>query len=419
MLSILHRYVYRDLARSFVLSFLVLTATMLLGAVYRPLRQGLGFRHLMQFLPYTIPYLLAWVVPASMLAACVMTYGRLSAGNELTATRVSGVPLRYMCYPAVVLAAVLTAATVPLNNWVIPLCKSERRRAFKEAFFKDPFRISMMGGHETIELGDHKVYVERIEGDVLHNVVVIAPRKPKAEKAGEDNPDRHKFAEQHPEVYAYRARKARYMPDFDNSRVQIVLEDAEYTIVTPERNARNWLTVTLQEQVLAIPVESPVEELHERRRSYLSRAELVKRAAEVRARRAELVAQMAAVRARKAEGAQETERAKKLESLEKERIDLRARLARTLAEVHLRGALSAATFALALVGVPLGIWIRRESRLASFAVALLVFLLLYALIAGGEGMAVKERLPPALALWTPDALTAGLGVGLLLRASRH
>ena len=419
MLSILHRYVYRGLARSFVMGFLVLMGTMLLGAVYRPLRQGVGFRHLMQFLPYTVPYLLAWVIPAAVLAACVMTYGRLSADNELTATRVSGVPLRYMCYPAFVLAAVLTAATVPLNNWVIPLCKSERRRALKEAFFKDPFRISMMGGHETIELGDHKVYVERIEGDVLHNVVVIAPRKPKAEKAGKDNPDRHRFAEQHPEVYVYRARKARYMPDFDNSRVRIVLEDAEYTIVTPERNARNWLTLTAQEQVLDIPVESPVDELRARRRSYLSRAELVRRAAEVRARRAELVAQIAVMRAREAGGARETERANKLESLEKERSNLRGRLARTLAEVHLREALSAATFVLALVGVPLGIWIRRESRLASFAVAVLVFLLLYALIAGGEGMAVNERVPPALALWTPDALTAGLGVGLLLRLSRH
>ena len=99
--------------------------------------------------------------------------------------------------------------------------------------------------------------------------------------------------------------------------------------------------------------------------------------------------------------------------------DLRGRLARTMAEVHLREALSAATFVLALVGVPLGIWIRRESRLASFAVAVLVFVLLYALLAGGECMAVKERVPAALALWTPDVLTGGLGVGLLLQLSRH
>jgi len=99
--------------------------------------------------------------------------------------------------------------------------------------------------------------------------------------------------------------------------------------------------------------------------------------------------------------------------------DLRKRLAGLLAELYQRQVLSAAVFCLALVGVPLGIWIRRESRLASFTVAVLVFLLLYSLIVGGEGMAVRERLPAAVALWTPAALIAGLGVGLLVHLSRH
>ena len=176
--------------------------------------------------------------------------------------------------------------------------------------------------------------------------------------------------------------------------VRIVLQDAHYTIVTPGRNARTWLNLTADKQSLVIPMESPVEKLSELRRTYLTRSELNERSAELRGRLA-------------------------VATVKGERESLQARLSLTLTEIHLRQALAFSTLVLSLVGVPLGIWTRRESKLASFAVAVLVFLVLYALIAGGEGMAIKRRMAPALALWAPDILTAALGVGLLLNRFRR
>ena len=398
MVSLLHRYVFRELVKSFAVSFAVLVTVMILGTVFQPLRRGLGLGSLMRFLPYSLPYLLTWVVPAAMLSACVMAYGRLSADNELLATRVSGIPLRYMCYPALAMAAALALAMLPLNTRLVPWCRVAKRQVLRQIFMEQPFRISMIGGHETIELGDHKIYVESMTGDVLHNVVVIAPRRARDSRAGKaaakKGDDRNTFAEQHPEVSVYRAREARYRPNPDKSTVRIMLQDAEYTIVTPERNARSWLNLRADEQELEIPVENPLDVVHQLRRGELTSSGLAERAAELRARLAN-------------------------HPPARELRDLRRRLAESLAEIYQRQVLSAAVFCLALVGVPLGIWIRREGRLASFTVAVLVFLLLYALIVGGEGMAEKERLPAALALWTPTALIAGLGVGLLVHLSRH
>jgi lipopolysaccharide export system permease protein len=386
MVSILHRYVLRELAKSFLMSFLVVVTVMLLGAVYKPLRHGLGFGHLTRFLPYMLPDLLVWVIPAALLASCVMTYGRLSADNELVATSVSGIPLRYMCYPALAVAVALTAVTAPLNNSVVPACRLLKRHALKEIFIEQPFRISMIGGQETIELGDHKLFFDAVEDNVLRNVLVIAPRKPKPRAPGD--PNRNVFAEQHREVYVYRARRAAYSVNAEDHTIRIELEDARYTIVIPNRNARSWLNLTADKQTIVIPVESGIKELHERRRTYLSRRQLHDRAAAARRR-------LAAA----------TE--------ESEKRECRLRLTRTLTELRRREALALSTFVLALVGVPLGIWMRRESRLASFGVGVIVFLVLYGLIAGGEGMALKQRALPWLALWGPDALIACLGVGLL------
>ena len=394
MVSILHRYVARELLKAFAMSLLVLLAVMTLGMVYKPLRVGLSFGHVLRLLPSMLPNLLAWVVPAAMLAACVMSYGRLSADNELMATSVSGIPLRYMCYPALVLAVVVTAALLPLNHWLIPKCRVLRYLVVKEIALENPFSIVVISGQETIEVGDHKIFVESIEGDVLHNVVVIAPKAPEASSAVPKGRNAHRFAEQHRQVYVYRARRGRFEANVEQHTMRIDLQDAHYTIVTPGGNARTWLNLTADEQTLVIPMENPLDRLAQRRRAHLTWSELRTRVAELRG----AIAAAGSPR---------------------ESAAPRARLVGTLTEVHLRHVLSLATLALALVGVPLGIWIRRESKLASFAVALVVYLVLHALIAGGEGLASKGYVPPALALWTPNVLAAALGVGLLLNRFRH
>jgi len=81
MLSLLHRYAFRELLKSFILAFFTLASIMLLGALFKPLKMGLSLSDVAGLLPYLLPYSLAWVIPASLLTACVMAYGRLSAEN--------------------------------------------------------------------------------------------------------------------------------------------------------------------------------------------------------------------------------------------------------------------------------------------------------------------------------------------------
>ena len=133
MLSLLHRYALRELLRSFILAFFTLASIMLLGALFKPLKMGLGISDVAGLLPYLLPYSLAWVIPAALLTACVMAYGRLSAENELLAVCASGVPLRYMCYPAFVLAIALTGFTLPLSDTIIPRCRSSMKSVLREA----------------------------------------------------------------------------------------------------------------------------------------------------------------------------------------------------------------------------------------------------------------------------------------------
>ncbi|MFP4056897.1 MAG: LptF/LptG family permease [Candidatus Brocadiia bacterium] len=389
MLSILHRYVLRELVRSFVLAFLALTAIMLLGALFKVLPIGLGLGDLARLMPYLIPYSLAWVIPAAMLTACVMTYGRLAAENELKAVCASGIPLRYMCYPALLVAVVLTALSIPLNDRVIPRCRVARDAVLWEALTRNPFAATMLG---TSEIGDHKVYVQSVEDKTLHNVVVYErPEERKSEEAPADEE-----AEAAP-VRVFRARKATYQMkknEQDQPGIEIRLEDAEWTFIHPARSARSWLTATAEQATRWLSVEDPSEKPR-RGRSETATPELLARAERQR---------QAAAKA--SPGSRAERRAKES-------------LAETLTEIHKRSGLAFSTLALCLVGIPLGIWMRRESKLASFAIAVTVFLMLYAMLIGGEGLAREQKLPPRLALWAPDVLTGALGLGMLLHTFRR
>jgi len=372
MLRILHRYVLWELVRNFATSFGALVAIVLVGAVYKPLRHGLGFGELVRFLPYLLPYLYAWVIPAATLASCVMTYGRLAADNELTAITASGVPLWHVCYPALALALLLTLIAIPLNDWLIPHSRVVREREIRELVLEEPFRVGGLAGQFTTKIGPYKVYVEEVRG--------------KDRRSGGGNASDQQAGEG--EISVYRAEHATYSISPDGRALEIELKDARCTIVTPGKRALRWFDLTAGEQKIPIPVDD-IEDVNLERRSNLPTSELLRRIA-------------AARRSRAAAGG-----AGKV---------ARVVLAKLETEVHLREALAFASLALCLVGIPLGMVIRRHSRLASFAVAVVVFLVLYAMIAGGTGLAEEGRLPARLALWAPDALV-GLG-GIVMMVVR-
>ena len=410
MLSTLHRYVFRELVKGFAMSFLALCVIMVLGGAFKSLRHGIGPVEILRFVPYLLPFFFAWVIPGAMLTTCVMTYGRLSAENELAAVRASGVPLRYMCYPAVLVALILTALAVPLNDQLIPYCRMRKGEELRRIIMEEPFKFKAAGGDETIELGDYRIFVERVEGRKLYNVVVVAPRKEHedistrshgadrpatAARARRDVPgSRGSAARQSRDVYVYRAESAVYSVDAADQTIRIELQNAEYTIVAPDRSARSWLKMSAGVQVIRISAEPDAADRFARKRGNSSTRDLQRRVIGNR-------------------------HALAMATAPKEQQLLRVRINRAQTEIHRREALSFATVALCLVGVPLGIWMRRESKLASFGVAVFVFLLHYALLIGGEGLATERRVAPWLAMWTPDVLTGALGLGMLLHTFRR
>ncbi|MDE3057945.1 MAG: LPS export ABC transporter permease LptG [Bacteroidota bacterium] len=75
-----------------------------------------------------IPEIIKLMTPVGVLLSSLFTTGRLSNNNELTAIKASGVSIyRYMA-PMLILAFIISAASVYFNGWVVPYANRQKYR---------------------------------------------------------------------------------------------------------------------------------------------------------------------------------------------------------------------------------------------------------------------------------------------------
>ena len=69
--------------------------------------------------------------------------------------------------------------------------------------------------------------------------------------------------------------------------------------------------------------------------------------------------------------------------------------------------------------MPLAIRTRRAERSIGFAISLVLILLYYLLLLGGQSLAIQGDLPAAPVLWLPNAVLIATGLGLLHRVAHR
>jgi lipopolysaccharide export LptBFGC system permease protein LptF len=178
MLLTIHRYVFRELLRVFLLALVALTLILSLGGILQPVQEyGAGPKQVVYLMFYFLPITLTFVLPMAALFAGSLVYGRLTSDNELDACRASGISVLTMIYSGLLLAIIVAAANLFLSFYVTPTFVHLAEKSLKADAKQMLFRNIQTKGFYPLNYDDNLIliYADDVDPvkDILSGVVII------------------------------------------------------------------------------------------------------------------------------------------------------------------------------------------------------------------------------------------------------
>ena len=178
-MHILRNYILKECLQPFVLSISVLTSVFLLG--YLPqlankvINDGVSLTAMSQVFLYYIPILLGYTLPIACLVTVILAFGHMSSENEILAMRASGIHLRRLLMPLIIVGIALSLVVYILNDRIIPEAYDAQTRILQETGAQNP--TAMLEAGSFINAFDkYIIFIYRMEGDKLYGVRIYQPQ---------------------------------------------------------------------------------------------------------------------------------------------------------------------------------------------------------------------------------------------------
>jgi lipopolysaccharide export LptBFGC system permease protein LptF len=371
---IIQRYILRELTVTFALSFAAVVSVCTVAMMFQTLRsyEGMSLAFVVRLAPVALSQMSPWAMLVSACLTATLVYGRLAADNEIDAIRTSGVHVSRILVPVMLLGLLLSALAYVTYGELAPRARYARRSLIKETLMLI-LRHPPSGRQTELKVGARNRLSYAQGGEArLDRPALLTLEKGRAH-------------------FLWFAREGRLMVPEEGAPAIVLVDGAGIQFETggeygaPAR-IRNEIHFKSEQSV-----EFELEDIYKRRRGPEDMP--------TRELRAYTAVTTALARVEKAE-------------------DGPKRAAEALTEYHGRIAKSLAPFVLVLLCTPIGVMVKKGSRLAGIGVALPPLLLYIVLIMFGEGLATKQIMAPEIATYGPVALLAAAAAVLLFRICR-
>lgn len=367
MNKIINRYIFKEIAFPFIIILFVLTFVLLMGKLLQimdlMINKGISSFAIAKLIVFLLPSFLTFTIPIALLIAILIAMGTLSADNEITVLRASGLSLLQLYIPVAVASLITFAFTIIIGYFLVP----QSNFATKRLLFDIAQQNAGVGIKEKVFNADFKgivLYAEKIpvDGDHMEGVIVSDTRM-----ADEPN--------------TTVARKAYLVSDPESLTVKLRLEDGTIHTVSPD--LKNYRKIDFKTYDINLDLSSALAKVSDSSKTStdMTMNEL-------------------------------------LDKMKKPGLDQAA--VRELAiEVHKKFSIPLSCIFFALLAFPLGITNHRAVKSRGFAVGIIVVSLYYLLRIGGEALVETGRLTPVVGVWAPNLIFAVLGIGLFYLAYKE
>ena len=176
-MSTLNKYLIKESLIPFLLSLGVITTVLflqfLIRAVDRFLGKGLDVWIILEYLYLNLAWIIALSVPMSLLISTVMTYGRMSQDNEITALKAAGVSVFSIIKPAVLFGGLIGFLLCLFNNFVLPDMNYHARLLAKDIYQKKP-ELTIEPGYFINTIPQYSMIVREMDGNEFKDVKIFS-----------------------------------------------------------------------------------------------------------------------------------------------------------------------------------------------------------------------------------------------------
>jgi len=163
-MRILTRHVLLELAKWFLAWLAILTVFMLLlGVGKEAIDRHLPPVHILRLIPYVLPDALRFAVPATLLLATTIVFGRMSGSNEVVALKSLGISPRVILVPALVMAGLLSLVTVYLNDLAVSWGRKGIQQVASNATVIEEIAYSMLTAQGRFSVAEYAIIVRKVE----------------------------------------------------------------------------------------------------------------------------------------------------------------------------------------------------------------------------------------------------------------
>jgi len=176
-MNTLNKYLFKQSLIPFLLSVTVITTVLflqfLIRAVDRFLGKGLDALTIFEYLYLNLAWIIALSVPMSLLISSVMTFGRMSQQNEITALKSAGVNLYNIIKPAILFGSLVGIGLCLFNNFILPEMNYNARLLARDIYKKKP-ELSIEPGYFVDMIPQYTMIVKEMDGKDFKDVRIFS-----------------------------------------------------------------------------------------------------------------------------------------------------------------------------------------------------------------------------------------------------
>lgn len=452
MIIILSKHILRQHIGPFLFGLFIITLLFMLNLVFkelgRILSKGLEFWIILEFFALNLAWIVALAVPMAVLMASLMAFGQLSADNEITAIKASGISLYRIIQPVLIAAIGLTVFLIWFNNEVLPDSNHRLRLLARDITIKKP-TVNLEPGYLYNEIPNLSIRVGKLaEQENLSKVrdVLIYDKT---------DPEMNKTV---------LADSGEIFVNKKTGLLQITLFNGESHEVNFNK-IENYNRIQFEKNIITIPIPNMVLQRSEsgyrgdrEQSAQMMRQEIENNQELIKKRKKNLVTFIESqiyryfpipeVKKTKERPADSNDGSSPLVTDELKKsprvhVNLTKQIRihknilqriqgekdinegyelsnnKLLVEIYKKYSIPFACIVFVLIGVPLGIMARRGSMAVGGGISLLFFIIYWIFLIGGEELADRDMLSPFLSMWLANFIVGSFGIYFLIRTAKE